>query len=129
MGVAAGGQIQQKIYPDPHGLDTWDQQTYGELSVHIVNSDQYQAITGELPPATVVDAQTYTRYGFPWFELLDEDAGTLAASDKLAELSSIRQLDEEGDLPMRDEEMPVEIEPEQIRKVDRRGNTPGDKGR
>jgi len=24
MGLAAGGKIKQKIYPDPYGISTWD---------------------------------------------------------------------------------------------------------
>ncbi|MFC1878611.1 hypothetical protein ACFLZW_01735 [Chloroflexota bacterium] len=119
MGMAAGGQMKQKLYPDPHGLNAWDQESFGELFVHIVNSEQYQAITGEMPPQAVVDAQTYSRYGFPWFELYDEAADTLAAADKLSGVSSVRQLDEEQGLPVGEEETPVIIKPGQITEVDR----------
>ena len=38
----------QKIYPDAYGIDTWDLTSYGEVSVHIVNSLQYAELTGRL---------------------------------------------------------------------------------
>lgn len=28
MGIAAGGKMKQKIYADPHGIDTWDEDNY-----------------------------------------------------------------------------------------------------
>jgi hypothetical protein len=43
MGLSAGGKIMQKIYPDAYGVDTWDARHRGSISVHIVNSEQYQA--------------------------------------------------------------------------------------
>ncbi|MCS6911700.1 MAG: hypothetical protein NZ890_00490, partial [Myxococcota bacterium] len=42
MGLAAGGTMTQKIYPDPHGIDTWDESNYGRVFVHIVNSMMWQ---------------------------------------------------------------------------------------
>src|SRR5215217_5352944 len=44
MGLAAGGKMRQKIYPDPHGIDTWVQEPYGRIYVHIVNSMMYREI-------------------------------------------------------------------------------------
>ena len=58
MGLAAGGKMRQKIYPDPHGVDTWDQENSGRVFVHIVNSMMYREITGKEPPSTPVTAKT-----------------------------------------------------------------------
>src|SRR5262249_42022478 len=55
MGLGAGGTMVQKIYPDPHGLATWDETNYGRVFVHIVNSRLWREITGEDPPPTPVD--------------------------------------------------------------------------
>src|SRR5664279_1990991 len=49
MGLGAGGKMEQKIYPDPHGIDTWDQDNYGRAYVHIVNSMMFREITDKEP--------------------------------------------------------------------------------
>jgi hypothetical protein len=95
MGMAAGGRIKQKIYVDPYGTETWDQQNFARLHVHILNSEQYRAITGLEPPLTPVSAETYAEYGLPWFDLYDESFQGVAASAKLAAVKTLRQKDEE----------------------------------
>lgn len=91
MALGAGGAIKQKIYPDPYGLEAWDQKNFGLVWVHILNSKQYEEVTGLKAPATPIDAQTYTQHGFPWFELYDEDLGGLPASRRLAGVKSLRE--------------------------------------
>jgi hypothetical protein len=118
MGLAAGGQMQQKIYPDPHGLDTWDLSSAGGLNVFIVNSLQYTQITGEPPPSSPVSARTYTEYGFPWFALYDEALDSLPATDALAGVQTVRQIDEGREIPPGDEDQSADIEAEQVRKID-----------
>ncbi len=95
MGLGAGGQIKQKIYEDPYGIDTWDENNFGRLHVHILNSEQYQAITGLEPPPTPVSAETYAEYGLPWFDLYDESLQGIAASRTLAAVKTLRQKDRE----------------------------------
>ena len=90
MGLAAGGSIQQKIYPDPHGLETWDPENFGEITVHIANTAQYRVITGEEPPPSPVSARDYAAAGLPWFELYDEDRGTLPDAPALARVEGVR---------------------------------------
>jgi hypothetical protein len=46
MGLAAGGTMEQKIYPDPYGITTWDLPTRNRVFVHIVNSELWREITG-----------------------------------------------------------------------------------
>jgi hypothetical protein len=116
MGLAAGGEMTQKIYPDPYGIETWDQSTRAELFVHIVNSEQYEAITGEEPPPSPIDAHTYTAYGFPWFVLYEEDRATLEAG-RLATVKSIGELDADRGLPKRKEDKPLEIHPDQTKTL------------
>ena len=88
LGLAAGGQMSQKIYPDPYGLDTWDQSQPGRVAVFILNSLQYRSVTGQPPPPTPVDAKTYTAAGLPWFELYDEKKGDLPKSQALSGVQS-----------------------------------------
>jgi hypothetical protein len=116
MGLAAGGKMKQKIYPDPHGLDTWDQENYGRAYVHIVNSMMYREITGKEPPPTPVTARTYAQYGLPWFDLYDDKLGDIAAPNELKKIKSVKQMDEEkGFKPQQDDE-PVEVPEEKIVK-------------
>jgi hypothetical protein len=52
MGLGAGGKIRQKVYLDPYGLGAWDLQNFSSVWVHILNSEQYRAVTGLEPPPT-----------------------------------------------------------------------------
>jgi hypothetical protein len=93
MGLAAGGEIEQKIYPDPYGLDVWDTNNFVAVRVHILNSEQYSELTGLEAPLTPIDARTYTQYGLPWFKLYDERLPDVAASKRLAEVKSLKDKD------------------------------------
>lgn len=116
MGLAAGGKMRQKIYPDPHGIDTWDQENYGEVYVHIVNSVMYRQITGTKPPPTPVSAKTYTRHGLPWFDLYDREMGDIAPSQVLQEVKSVKELDAEKELPPQQDDETVEVPGDQVVK-------------
>jgi hypothetical protein len=119
MGIGAGGVVRQKIYPDPYGIDAWDQGNYGRAFVHIVNSAQFAGITGAAPPPTPIDARTYAKHGLPWFELYDEGARDLAPSPALAGAKTIAERDAERDVPAAQESF--EISPDQIEQL-RRGD-------
>jgi hypothetical protein len=118
MGLAAGGKITQKIYPDPYGVETWDEHNCGRLFIHLINSEQYAAITGESPPPTPISAQTYTEYGLPWFDLYDEAQGDVPAAEKLARLKSIREVDAASGLPSAEES--IEVPDQQVKKLHHR---------
>jgi hypothetical protein len=128
MGLGAGGKMTQKIYPDPHGLGTWDQDNYGTAFVHIVNSEQFAQLTGQPAPPSPVSAQLYTQYGYPWFELYDERQPHLAASEKLGGVKSIKEKDLEKDLPAMPEDNPVEIGEEQIKKLEGKSSAGDERG-
>jgi hypothetical protein len=116
MGLGAGGRMSQKIYPDPYGLGAWDPDLMGTAVVHLVNSEQYRAITGQTPPPTPINAQTYTAHGLPWFELYDEDLGDVAPPDVLARVRSIDAMarSDGSALPV---EEPINVAPDQIRRL------------
>ena len=109
MGLAAGGRMEQKIYPDPHGIDAWDPDTRRRVFVHIVNSEMWRDITGEAPPASPVTAKSYAAAKLPWFSLYDEGAATLAPTSTLAQVKSVKEIDEtRSTLPLQDDE-PVAV--------------------
>ena len=112
MGLGAGGQIEQKIYPDPYGVETWDEAAWAEAFIHVVPAEHVRAITGEEPPPSPVTPQLYTSLGLPWFRLPDEERGDLAASERLQRVESVQSRHAaRGDA---DDEEPVAIDPGQI---------------
>ena len=86
LGLGAGGRIRQRIYPDPHGLDSWDTTNNATARIYLLNSEQYQTLTGRPPLPSPIDAITYEQEGLPWLELYDEQKGDLAAAERLAGL-------------------------------------------
>ncbi len=115
MGLAAGGCMDQKVYPDPYGLDTWDLGAGVRVFVHLVNSELWREITGEAPPPTPVTARSYAEAGLPWFDLYDEAAATISPTKKLAGVSSVKQLDQQkSTLPLQDD-APVPVK--QVKKL------------
>lgn len=101
LGLGCGGSIQQEIYADPHGLPTWSQRKLGEVHVHLVNTAHWTAITGEPPPPTTVDALAYTQMGYPWYEVYEAEADTVAASPILAAVKPIPNLDASVGVPFK----------------------------
>lgn len=104
MGIAAGGSMVQKIYPDPHGIQTWDQEKSERVFVHIVNSRLWHEITGEQAPKSQVTAKSYAQAGLPWFELYDEGAPALEGTHELKQVQSIKTLDaQKSTQPLQDD--------------------------
>lgn len=107
--------MQQKIYPDPHGIDSWDLDRHARLFVHIVNSELWREITGERAPETPVTAKEYKKHGLPWFELYDEHCPALGAQAKLQQVKSVKQMDDaQSDWPLQDDES---VEPSVIKRL------------
>ena len=98
MGLGAGGKMKQEIYKDEYGVETWDSQNYGEVFVHIANSLMYREITGLEPPQTPVSAKMYTEYGFPWFDLYDENKKDIVPSKILSKVKTVKQKDKQNGL-------------------------------
>jgi hypothetical protein len=121
MGLAAGGKMKQKIYPDKYGVDTWDENHFGRLYIHIVNSLMYQTITGQEAPTTPISAKTYTDHGFPWFDLYDEHKTDVAQSSIfykiLSKIKPVKEIDIEKGLPSQQDDSTVEVEKPQIKKL------------
>ena len=108
MGLGAGGRMQQKIYPDSFGIDSWDTRRTARLYVHIVNSELWREITGEAAPTSPVTAKEYAARGLPWFDLYDEHASTLHGTRKLRRVRSVKDLDADSStLPLQDDDSVV----------------------
>jgi hypothetical protein len=116
MGLGAGGRMKQSIYPDRHGLDTWDQQSFARVYVHLVNSQMWTAITGEPMPSSPVSAQAYAQHGYPWFDLYDEARGDIGASDALGKVKSVKEMDAEKGFGVLQDDSSVHVPDELVHK-------------
>ncbi|KAJ3068645.1 hypothetical protein HK102_007120 [Quaeritorhiza haematococci] len=71
MGIGAGGKIQQKIYKDslggPNG-EGWKREPCARIHVHMLNSTEFEKVTGILPPETPISERDYSKQGIPWFQ-------------------------------------------------------------
>jgi hypothetical protein len=110
MGLGAGGRMRQQIYPDPHGVDTWDISNTGRVYVHLVNSMLYRSITGREAPPTPVDARAYSQAGYPWFDVYDEHLGDVPGSDILKGVKSIKDKDTQHGFVDQQDDAPVEVQ-------------------
>lgn len=117
MGLAAGGKISQKIYPDKYGVDTWDENTFGRVYIHLVNSAMFSEITGLRPPYTPVSVRTYNENGLPWYELYDESKSDISPSSTLSKVKSTSMIDKLKGYFSREDDTSIEIQEEQIKKI------------
>ncbi len=116
MGLGAGGEMKQKIYPDPHGIDVWDQNNYGRVAIHIVNSAHFLELTGSQPPPTPIDSKCYTESGLPWFDIYDEFKEDVSPSDILTDVKTIAEIDAQLDESTSDNES-VDVPETKITKL------------
>jgi hypothetical protein len=72
MGLGKGGEISQKIYPDPYGIEVWNSSPESVSMLYLVSSEDFRQITGQSAPSTPVTFEEYQRQGLPWFELGDK---------------------------------------------------------
>lgn len=89
LGLGAGGRLAQRIHPDPHGVDVWDDTSATRIVVHLVDTRAFTTLTGRRPPPTPIDATTYAAYGLPWFALYDEALGDIEPAGPLAGVKSV----------------------------------------
>ncbi len=108
--------MRQKIYPDPYGIDVWDLDNYGRVTIHIVNSVEYREITGRMPPPTPIDAATYTAHQLPWFDLYDETQGDVDPSKRLTQVKTIAVHDAERGVAD-DASVSFEVSEDQVKTI------------
>lgn len=100
MGLGAGGRMRQEIYEDEYGLSTWQRTPARTVRVDLVDALAFEALTGIDVPGPPIEAQTYTEYGLPWFDLLQPTKADLAAAERLASVRSIADLEGRRDEPL-----------------------------
>ena len=70
-------------------------------------------ITDLEPPATPISAETYTKYGYPWFRLYDEFMPDIEAPEVLAKVKTVHEVEQkEGAGGEMDDS--VEVDKEQV---------------
>jgi len=117
MGIGAGGKIEQKIYEDEYGIETWDENHYGRAYIHIVNSLMFKQITGLEPPSTPIDIETYQKYEIPWFEVYDEPLIDVKTPEKLYEVKPVNLIDKIKGVFKKDDFVSLNISEKNIKKI------------
>jgi tetratricopeptide (TPR) repeat protein len=117
MGIAAGGSIEQQIIEDTYGVESWDETAFRDITIHIVNSEMYERITGLKAPETPISADDYKRYGIPWFSDYQEDVPALAPAAAFKRVRSVAQIDMNRGLKFEDASTKVPIQPEVILRI------------
>ena len=121
LGLAPGGLMKQEIYEDPHHFDVWDTSVSARCFTHILNSQQWQNVTGKPIPTTPPSANQYAQAGLPWFEYYDDKLNTLNGASTLASLDSFAaKTIKKGGKPNEDN---ISVKPTQIQILSSNNNT------
>lgn len=91
MGLAQGGTMNQQIYADPHGVDTWDESKAERIFVHIVNAELWKKITGEKCPPCPIAA---SEYDGAWYDYKTNNP-TVGASSTLSQVKTVAEKDKQ----------------------------------
>lgn len=89
MGLGRGGEISQKIYPDPHGIGVWNPEPRAVSRLYLVSSADFKQITGHAAPPTPVTYEKYQQLGLPWFDLYDEKLEDTSGSSVFEKLKPV----------------------------------------
>ncbi len=89
MGLGRGGEINQKVYPDDYGLETWEESPSAVDIVYLISSEDFRQVTGHNAPPTPVTHEQYQKQGLPWFELHDNNLGDSKGSDVFSKLKPV----------------------------------------
>jgi len=76
MAFGPGGLVRQKLYPDAHGPETWEDASPVRLELVLIDADWLAARTGRHYPSPI-DAASYAAAGLPWLELGDGNEGAV----------------------------------------------------
>ena len=92
MGLAQGGLMRQELYQDSYGFNSWDNKNYSRAFVHILNSKQWENVTGEEPHSNPITKEDYIANGIPWFKFYSDGQEALKGSSKLNNLEKLETL-------------------------------------
>jgi hypothetical protein len=104
MGVGAGGLIKQKIYLDDSQLSTYNMNSRQSAKIQMVNALIYGKLVGKKFDTTVSFA-SYIKYGYPWFDLYDEDEKSIEGCDNTTSMfKKIESISKFSDILVKGEE-------------------------
>jgi len=86
MGVGKGGKINQKVYPDPHGIDAWKPEPVEVRAIYLVGAEAFAEITGKPAPRSPVSSDEYSG---KWYGLQDKKESDVAGSGEFTGLKSV----------------------------------------
>src|SRR5262249_49099151 len=84
VGIGRGGRIHQKIYPDPYGIEVWQDAPVAAVAVYVVNAQSFEEITGEKIPVPV----GHETYEGLWYGLKDQQEADVTGTSKFTGLKS-----------------------------------------
>ncbi|WP_244971788.1 hypothetical protein [Gordonia rubripertincta] len=100
--MGAGGSITQSIATPVEPRTNWDTDTTGEAVLRIVNSADWEGLTGAAPHHAPPTIEEYLQYGYPWFEWYDDSLARRGDS-KLSGLKTLKEIgDSKGESPLPD---------------------------
>ncbi len=118
MGIAAGGSIKQQIQKDSYGVDSWSPEKKRSLTIHLVNSLDYKAITGMEPPASPITAAAYQRAKIPWYDHYDETSPVVKPPSIFKRILNITAIEKKrGVIATPDDESQRSIAIQNIQKI------------
>ncbi len=109
MGLGRGGEISQKIYPDPYGVEVWKEQPTAVEMIYLVSSEDFKQVTGYAAPPTPVTFEKYQQLGLPWFELYDKNLGDSKGSSIFDKLKPVGEGKAKGTGTVEDKVGDVEV--------------------
>lgn len=116
MGIAAGGSIKQQIQKDTYGVDSWNTKRKRSLTIHLVNSLTYKAITGLEPPSSPITVAAYEKAKIPWYSHYDETVPVVKPPSIFKRILGISAIEKKRGIISPDEEFQRFIA---IQKVDK----------
>jgi hypothetical protein len=105
MGIAAGGSIKQQIQKDTYGVASWNPHKKRSLTIHLVNSMAYKAITGIDPPSSPITVATYERAKIPWFSHYDETVPAVKPPSVFKRILGISAIEKKRGITRPDDEV------------------------
>jgi hypothetical protein len=97
MGISSGGRLCQQILPDTdiHRPSRWNKSATSMISVQVLNSVAFEAITGMLTPPTPVTLQSYLSAGIPFFNsYIGGQAAQTSGATNFHAIKSVSEIDD-----------------------------------
>jgi hypothetical protein len=117
MGIAAGGSIKQQIHPDNYGIESWNKNKKRSITIHLVNSLAYKAITGMEAPPSPITMEQYQKFRIPWYSNYDETITPIKPPSIFKRILSIATIDAKRGVSDNSKKEQIKITPELIRGI------------